>query len=171
MPFHTILLLVLIIMAMAAALRNRPTPRNSMLFICDIQERFRGIIHNMPTVIAQTKIMNDVARTLRIPRLVTEHYPKAFGLTVPELVFEEDVTKFTKLRFSMLTDEVRAALAAKPEVKNILLCGFEAHVCVQQTSLDLLEEGYIVHLICDAVSSQKYPSPCPCPSTAPPDHI
>eukprot|EP01039_Chlorochromonas_danica_P001107 gene1107-1205_t len=139
----------------SAALRFRPTPANSILFICDVQERFRPLIHNMPTVIAQTSFLNDVCRTLKVPRLATEQYPKALGNLVPELVLEEDVPKFSKMQFSMLVPEVRNVLTAKPDIRNILLCGIETHVCVQQTTLDLLEAGYNVHLICDALSSQK----------------
>merc|ERR1712232_1359958 len=56
--------------------------------------------------------------------------------------------------FSMLTTEVRDHL--KPLNKTIyILVGIEAHVCVQQTALDLLEQGHDVHIIVDGVSSQQ----------------
>lgn len=55
----------------------------------------------------------------------------------------------------MLTDEVREELAQHPAVKSVLLCGIEAHVCVQGTCLQLLDRGFEVHVIADAVSSRS----------------
>lgn len=55
----------------------------------------------------------------------------------------------------MLTEEVQAKLNTFPERKTIVLFGIEAHVCVQQTALDLLEKGYDVHVLVDGVSSSR----------------
>lgn len=57
--------------------------------------------------------------------------------------------------FSMMTDEVREALAKIPERKDIILYGIETHVCVQQTALDALAMGYNVHVLADGCSSQR----------------
>lgn len=62
---------------------------------------------------------------------------------------------FEKHSFSMLNKEVIAYLENRPEIKNVVLFGIETHVCVQQTSLDLLERGYGVTLLADGVSSQR----------------
>jgi hypothetical protein len=56
--------------------------------------------------------------------------------------------------FSMMTEEVTAYLETLNK-QQVLLCGLEAHVCVLQTAMDLIEQGKEVHLICDAVSSQR----------------
>lgn len=66
------------------------------------------------------------------------------------------VPVFEKKLFSMCTNDVMAhmdELASKPT--DVVLFGIEAHVCVTQTCLDLLEHGYGVHIVCDGVSSQK----------------
>jgi isochorismate hydrolase len=55
----------------------------------------------------------------------------------------------------MCTDELQAKLDTTPERKTIVLFGIEAHVCVQQTALDLLEKGYDVHILVDGVSSSR----------------
>jgi nicotinamidase-related amidase len=60
-----------------------------------------------------------------------------------------------KTLFSMCTEEVNAAFDKLPGVKKVLIVGIETHVCVLQTSLDLLERGYEVHVLVDGVSSQR----------------
>lgn len=54
-----------------------------------------------------------------------------------------------------MVPEVVAALESKPSVKKVLMLGIETHVCVFQTTLDLIEKGYEVHVLCDGVSSQR----------------
>ena len=54
----------------------------------------------------------------------------------------------------MCTSEIRNFIQAKPAPKSVLLCGIEAHVCVQYTALELLNLGFDVHIIADAVSSR-----------------
>jgi nicotinamidase-related amidase len=68
---------------------------------------------------------------------------------------EYPIATFEKKLFSMITEEVKAKIAETPERKTFVLFGIEAHVCVQQTALDLLEQGYAVHVLVDGVSSQR----------------
>jgi len=95
-----------------------------------------------------------------IPKIVSEQYPQALGVTVPELTSflpndkPDDYYIYPKKKFSMLVPECLSKLEVYNR-KQVLLCGIEAHVCVSQTALDLLENGYEVHVICDAVSSQR----------------
>lgn len=90
--------------------------------------------------------------------MVSEQYPKALGTTVPEVaeVLPEGAVVVAKTRFSMLVPEIVQALDALPaKVKKILIVGIETHVCVLQTTLDLIEKGYEVHILVDGVSSQR----------------
>jgi hypothetical protein len=82
----------------------------SVLFLCDIQERFRPLIHQMDAVINRSILMNRAAATLEIPCIVTEQYSKVFGKTVPELVSFPGTQTFEKKQFSMMTPEVSTAL-------------------------------------------------------------
>ena len=89
--------------------------------------------------------------------MVTEQYPKGLGRTVKELGLDEfpDVKPVEKTQFSMLTQDVIAQLKSNhPDVKNIVLCGIEAHVCVQGTALQALNSGYDVHIVVDGCSSR-----------------
>lgn len=102
--------------------------------------------------------MTSVAKALDIPVVVTQQYTKVFGPTVEDVFADQEHFKscktFEKKNFSMCTDEVKSHLSALNK-KSVVLFGIEAHVCVQQTCLDLLEEGVDVHLIADGISSQQ----------------
>ncbi|EFN51301.1 hypothetical protein CHLNCDRAFT_49249 [Chlorella variabilis] len=127
------------------------------LLVCDVQERFRPVITGFPAVIDTSKRMLRAAAALQLPVIVTEQYPKALGNTVEELreFIPQGAPVVAKTLFSMCTEEVNAAFQALPGVKKVLIVGIETHVCVLQTSLDLLERGYEVHVLVDGVSSQR----------------
>lgn len=133
-------------------------PENTVFLLCDIQERFRPITWRGETIIRTANYMTSVAKALDIPVVVTQQYTKVFGETVPDVFKDQDhlksCKKFEKKNFSMCTDEVKSHLSALNKT-SVVLFGIEAHVCVQQTCLDLLEEGTDVHLISDGISSQQ----------------
>ena len=87
-------------------------------------------------------ILTQTATIMDIPLIVTEHNPKVFGKTIPELSkhFKEDQQIFEKTKFSMIVESVREKNDLNG--KSVVLFGIETHVCIQQTSLDLLELGY-----------------------------
>ena len=90
--------------------------------------------------------------------IVTEQYPKGLGHTAAELGLEKypEVKVYEKTQFSMLTEEILNRMKQDhPDVKNIILCGIEGHVCVQGTALAALEKGFDVHIVADAVSSRS----------------
>lgn len=141
--------------------------RRTAFFLCDIQNRFRDLIKDFPSVIRVAHTLSQVANVVNAPLIVTEQYPKAFGHTVPELqpflkseMNPSGAQPFEKLKFSMLTDEVQAHLAerfpAPDTLESVVLFGIEAHVCVQQTALELLGKGVKVYLVVDGVSSQRW---------------
>ncbi|CAJ0604163.1 unnamed protein product [Cylicocyclus nassatus] len=135
---------------MAARVLSRLTPKNTALFVCDLQEKFSRSIQYFPEIITTSKRLVDGAKILNIPIFVTEQYPKGLGHTVPELGLQ-DVKKHEKTRFSMCLPDITSAL----DRDNIVLVGIEAHVCVLHTALDLLEKGKNVHVVVDGVSSRS----------------
>jgi len=126
------------------------------LFVCDMQDKFRPLIYNMETAINRSALCISVCKELSVPMIVTQQYTKVFGPSVPELasVFPASLPIYDKTRFSMLTPECSTAFAAMNR-EQVLVIGIEAHVCVMQTVLDLLELGKEVHVVTDAVSSQR----------------
>jgi Isochorismatase family len=164
-------------------------PSQTVLLLCDVQERFRPLIYKMETVVHTCQYMTSVCQALNVPILATQQYTKVFGPTIAECFADSGtggagvpstVPVLEKKKFSMLTDEVRGLLAMDESSSSstctsstttttaaaatapfgnrptYIVVGIEAHVCVQQTCLDLLEQGdKDVHIICDAVSSQQ----------------
>jgi nicotinamidase-related amidase len=143
-------------------------PQRTVLLLCDVQERFRSLIYHGETVIHTCRYMTSVARALNVPILITQQYSKVFGPTITDCfanLQSEDggaaiedllptIPIYEKKQFSMITNDVAAKLD-EWDKSSYLIVGIEAHVCVQQTILDLLEQGKEVHVIVDGVSSQQ----------------
>jgi nicotinamidase-related amidase len=88
--------------------------------------------------------------------LVTEQYPKGLGHTVPEVSRHLDgIEPVEKLCFSAADAEEFSARLRESGRQQVLLCGIESHVCVNQTADDLLAAGHAVHVARDAVSSRS----------------
>lgn len=135
-------------------------PETSALLVIDVQERFRSLIWKCETVINTCRYMTSVAKTLNIPIVISQQYTKVFGETVPDcFASPEDIQAvspvYEKKLFSMCTDQVQQRFMEIGDKDSYIVVGIEAHVCVQQTCLDLLERGKDVHVIVDGVSSQQ----------------
>eukprot|EP00008_Paramoeba_atlantica_P006217 CAMPEP_0201491162 /NCGR_PEP_ID=MMETSP0151_2-20130828/28806_1 /ASSEMBLY_ACC=CAM_ASM_000257 /TAXON_ID=200890 /ORGANISM="Paramoeba atlantica, Strain 621/1 / CCAP 1560/9" /LENGTH=154 /DNA_ID=CAMNT_0047877389 /DNA_START=175 /DNA_END=639 /DNA_ORIENTATION=+ len=97
--------------------------------------------------------MSAASRMFDVPLIVTEHYSKALGKTVSEIDVS-GATIFQKTKFSMMTSDVSHHLENLAR-KKVVLFGIEAHVCILQTTLDLIEKGYEVHILADGTSSSR----------------
>lgn len=129
--------------------------RNTALFLCDMQVKFRSMIDHFPETVEVSKRMFDAAKIVDMPVVITEQYPKGLGKTVEELGDISKYKVFEKTQFNMLIPEVEKHLKESGDIKSILLCGIETHVCIHHTTLALLEKGYDVHIIADACSSRN----------------
>ena len=135
-----------------------PIPRlrieDTVLLVVDIQSRFASSIHGWQALVTNATIVARAAAELGVPTIVTEQNPRGLGHTVPELVdaLPPGTPTFTKTRFSSITPEVQAALGALHR-GSVLVIGIEAHVCVLQTTLDLLAGGRQPFLCTDCISA------------------
>ncbi|MDX6699259.1 MAG: hypothetical protein QOE65_2656 [Solirubrobacteraceae bacterium] len=121
------------------------------LIVVDVQEAFRPAVGEFDAVAANAAVLVQGARALGIPVLVTEQYPRGLGETVPEVASHLDgVSPIEKTVFSA----ARADGFDLGGRDQALVCGIEAHVCVQQTAQDLLDAGVEVHVAADAVTSR-----------------
>ena len=124
----------------------------SMLCVVDVQERLVPAIADGEAVVARCRRLAEGARLLGVPAVVTEQYRKGLGGTVAALA-DLLPPPLEKMAFSCCGAE-GFSRAIPNAVGQIVVCGFETHVCVAQTTLDLLAEGYAVFLAIDAVSSR-----------------
>ena len=128
------------------------------LLVIDLQEKFAPVIADWNSVLSASIRLARFFHLLRAPIAVTEQYPKGLGATVPELrdvLSAQPWAAAAKTSFSCCgTAELRNAIQARG-CRQWLLCGIEAHVCVQQTVFDLLEQGFEVFLAADAIGSRR----------------
>ncbi|WP_044197924.1 isochorismatase family protein [Hyalangium minutum] len=128
---------------------------NAALLVVDIQERLCAAMEKEPLerVLKRAGAAIEGAKALHLPILVTEQYPKGLGPTHHQLC--EHLGEFKaveKLEFSAATADVLTSLKGR---KQVLLAGMETHICVFQTARDLLEKGFEVFLLADAVLSRS----------------
>jgi nicotinamidase-related amidase len=134
--------------------RNR-----AVLAVVDIQERLLGALaeERRTSVVERALIAIDTALVLGVPVLVSEQYPKGLGPTVAPIRerLGKGFAPVAKLAFSCgRSPEFRQALEQTGR-REVILCGVETHVCVLQTALDLVHEGYQVAVAADAVASRR----------------
>lgn len=130
------------------------TREEALLLIIDIQERLVPVMEYRDQVIDNNKILINAAKEMNFPIIATEQYPKGLGRTVPELLELIDEEKLVvKTSFSAYTDDLKEALQSLGKSK-IIVTGMETHVCVFQTVRDLINDGYQVFLVKDAVASR-----------------
>ena len=125
------------------------------LVLVDVQERLAVVMEERQQVLDNCRRLIEGAKILDLPVAVTEQYPKGLGPTEEELRgVLLSYEPFEKITFSCCGEPgFNSALEALGR-KKILLAGMETHVCVLQTGLDLLRQGYGVHLVRDAVCSR-----------------
>lgn len=128
---------------------------DTVLMVIDIQERLVPVMEYKDQVIDNNKILIRAAKEMEFPVIATEQYPKGLGRTVSDLldVIDED-NIYAKNSFTAYTDEVKEALKSLGK-KKVLVTGMETHVCVFQTVRDLINDGYEVFLVKDAVASRS----------------
>lgn len=132
----------------------RIKPDESLLLAVDLQERLLPAIESAEIVLANAVWLVDVAQLISVPVLATEHCPQSLGLVDAGLRarFSED-TIVQKTHFSAVT-EGQLLQAPGAGRKHWVVMGTEAHVCVQQTVLDLLALGRQVFVVEDASGSR-----------------
>jgi nicotinamidase-related amidase len=127
------------------------------LLVVDIQEAFRNVIGDFEKLASRASTAVRAFRILELPIFVTEQYPKGLGPTAEEVRAElaEDFAYLEKSAFSSCGAAALEAGFKTADVRQIVVCGLETHVCVNQTVHDLLDRGFQVHLLTDVVASRS----------------
>lgn len=132
-------------------------PEQCALLVIDIQERLLPPIFQKEQLVRNAQLLIRAAGVMKIPALISTQYSKGLGATVPEVsALLSGTAPVDKTLFSCFgSDDFCASLKRLPGARNtLLLCGMESHICVTQTALGALREGYLVHVASDAVSSR-----------------
>jgi nicotinamidase-related amidase len=127
------------------------------LIVVDIQEKLLPPIFQKDQLVKNSQLLIRLAGILKLPALMTTQYAKGLGNAIPEISSLLPTTQaIDKQVFSCFGSDVFCSLLKRlPGNRNtVLLCGIESHICVTQTALGALREGYIVHIASDAVSSR-----------------
>jgi len=128
---------------------------DSRLLVIDLQERLMPAIACGESVVTNTVKLVKAAGVVGVPVSATEQYPKGLGPTVAPLA-ELLPEPSEKIEFSCLNSLDWNSEGSDPEARfKVVIAGVEAHVCVQQTVLDLLAHGFRVYVAADAVGSRS----------------
>src|SRR5690606_2802733 len=135
---------------------HRFTPEHTALLVVDVQEKLLPHMHNAEALTGRVGLLVDGFRTLKLPVLVTEQYRQGLGVTIPAIAqkLPGDAVITEKLKFSACIEPIRQELVAR-DVRSVIVCGIEAHVCVLQTCLDLANQGYLTAVALDAIGSRR----------------
>jgi nicotinamidase-related amidase len=130
--------------------------KQTALAVIDMQESFRQPIPDFAELAARVALVAHAAQLLGVTVVVTEQYPKGLGGTAGEIraVLPEAFEPIEKTAFSSCGAQEFVSQLERAGARQVLLCGIEAHVCVNQTAHDLLARGYQVHLLTDCISSR-----------------
>src|SRR5918911_1919202 len=117
---------------------------STALVVIDMQEGFRAVIPDFADVAARIALVTRAAQLLRVPVVVTEQYPKGLGHTADEIraVLPAGLEPVEKTAFSSCGAREFVARLEAAGARQVLVCGIEAHICVSQTTHDLLARGY-----------------------------
>ncbi len=127
----------------------------AVLILIDFQGKLAQSMCDKEELFANTIRLIRGFRALGLPILVTEQTPEKLGKTIPLLAAElGDIKPIAKETFSCWTNPLFRDELESLTRRHAVLTGIESHVCVYQTALDLMQNGYTVHLVTDAVSSR-----------------
>lgn len=138
--------------------KNLLQPGSVCLHIVDVQKSLMSKIDRVDIIEKNIVLLLQCSKIIGIPILASTQYKKGLGPYVPSIeALVEDVPQFDKVTFSAAADELTVAHldSLKPALKTVVLVGVETHICVYQTALDLMDKGFAVWVVADAVSSRN----------------
>jgi len=128
---------------------------DAVLLIIDIQERLATVMKQREPVVKNCIHLVELAKMLHVPLAVTEQYPKGIGPTVDEIKHVLPAYQpIEKLTFSCCEEPSFLHMIKSLNKKTLILTGMETHICILQTCIGLLQSGFHVHIVKDAVCSR-----------------
>ena len=134
---------------------DKLTSKVNALLIIDVQEKIIRPIFNKDLIIKNIKKLIDAYQILEENIFISEQNPLRFGVTIPELLPIAGFRKIEKMEFSLAKLEEFLKELKNKKITNLIVCGIETHICIQQTVLDCLQKGFEVILISDSMGSRN----------------
>lgn len=129
--------------------------QNTNLVIVDVQEKLTAVMHQRESLVNALVMLVKGALILRIPIVIVEQNPLHMGPTIAEITgLFDKVTPVSKMTFSCMNEPRFLAALDNTRRKHVLLAGIESHICIAQTTADLIKGGWKVDVVADAVSSR-----------------
>jgi nicotinamidase-related amidase len=131
--------------------------KNTLLTVIDIQGNLAQVMHEKESLFKSVKQLIQGITGLDIPIILTEQNPDKLGPTLPEIKeLIPDIMAVPKMSFSCCNEKGFMDTLNKIGKKQILVSGIESHICIYQTTAALIDMGYEVHIVNDAVASRDY---------------
>lgn len=131
--------------------------KSTLFLLCDVQEKFRApIIPLFPAIVKNSQKLLTAGQHIGCKLIVSEQNPEKLGKTANELPILHAVGVFPKLEFSMYANAALGTTVKEmTQIQSVVLFGLEAHICVEQTAIDLLSNNYAVHIVADCTASRS----------------
>ena len=128
---------------------------NAVLIVVDVQGRLAESVADAEARMAKVITLVEGAKLLDLPILLTAQAPEKIGHTVTELAEKLPETReIPRSSFNIIADPVFFKALESHSRKQVILCGYEAHICIYQSAIALAGAGYEVYVVQDAVSSR-----------------
>ncbi len=134
---------------------DKLSPQVNALLIIDVQEKIMRAIFNKDSITKNIKKLIDAYEILDENIFLSEQNPFKLGATIPELLPKTGFKKIEKMEFSLANIKDFLKELKNKKITNLIVCGIETHICIQQTVLDCLQKGFEVILVSDAMSSRN----------------
>ena len=127
----------------------------TLLLIVDMQHKLISNIKGNQLLIFNIKRLIDTCNLLNVRIAITEQNPLKLGTTLESILENNKYPKFEKMEFSCSNNQNFINYINKYHFKNIIVCGIESHICIMQTSIDLLQKGLNILIPRDAIGSRS----------------
>ena len=127
----------------------------TLLLILDVQQKLINNIKGSQLLIFNIKKLIDTCNLLNVNIAITEQNPLKLGMTLESILNDNEYPKFEKMEFSCSENKNFLNYINKNNFKNIIVCGIESHICILQTSIDLLRKGFNILIPRDAIGSRN----------------
>ena len=123
--------------------------------VIDMQEKLMSAMHETKACEEKAAMLLKGLQVLSVPTVIVQQYTKGLGTTVPSIAEAiGDFTPVEKTSFSCLGEDTFVEAIEASDKGTVILAGIEAHICVEQTAIDLLRDGYEVAIVADCIQSR-----------------